>query len=591
MIHVIKDRKLKLHTQYTVQGDDDVDLSMDPSKAVFTISGFECEFVEQPKELPFECPVCLFVLRDPYNTSCCDHSFCRGCIEQIKTSGNPFCPLCKQKFETHPHNWLQRALNQLEVYCTYRNKGCEWIGPLRQLDKHLNCDTDADKLTNGCGFVPLRCQACNESVPRKGYGVHISNLCEQRPFSCEYCGEYDSKYLDVINNHWLWCPCYPVECVNECGARPKRKDLEQHISDECLLMNIPCGYCSVHVLRRDMHKHLAANLITHISLMVDEKLDGLHQQALEADEKIHDLRQENQYLQDDVEKLRLQIGKNKEEISGLREDNLETQSLYSEMRQQNIGLTKNYDDLQENYKGLQKDYDGLCENYEDLKQENNQLQAKVKQLSDDIELTKKEREFRAGDDRRHKVAINVKQGSCREYVSTSSQSDSDSSQASGEIYRPGPVRHSTRQDEQPSIPPVVLKMSNYSSYLKWGGTWESEPFYSDRQPSYKLCLSVRASRSGNLSVYIRLKRGDYDDQLDWPFDADITTRLINHGGGNDWERKILFRDGHRVTKRDTVGEARGESNFIALYENSSFIKNNTLWFEVLSVKHKEYRWR
>ena len=578
--------------------------------AARTNGGFDCEFVKKPKELQSECSVCLLVLREPRQTSCCGYSFCQICIERIQaTTINPVCPLCKIEFDTYPNKWLKRELNQLDVYCTHRKEGCEWVGPLGQLDEHLNSDAGMDNLINGCGFVPLKCHACNESVPRRGLRVHLSDLCVQRPFRCEHCGEYNSKYLDVINHHWPQCPCYPVECVNKCGAYPKRKDLQQHISNECLLTNIPCEFCSVPVLRREMHEHLVSNLTTHVPLMVDDKFNRLHQQVDEADEKVRELRQENQYLQDDVEKLRLQVGKNKEEIHRLREDNLETQSLYSEMRQQNDEFMKNYDDLREDYEGLQVvycdlrvDHDNLREDYEDLKRENDQLQNKVQQLSKDIELAKRERKSRA-DDLLHQTAAKIKHGTCRNlpdfdeyYESNTSHSDSDSSQASGAKYHPMPF--SKRQDEQSSIPPITLKMSDYSSYESGslGRYWESKPFYSDRQPSYKLCLSVRA-RSGNLSVYVRLMHGDYDDQLDWPFNADITVQLVNRGarGGRDWERKILFRDGRRVTKRDTAGEAKGGSNFFRLHENSPFIKNNTLWFKVVSVKlvsRKEYlSWR
>lgn len=207
---------------------------MDHSKT----TGFECEFVERPKELQFECPVCLLVLRNPQNTSCCGTSFCRWCITRSKGTINPLCPVCNQEFETHPNKWLQRTLNQLKVYCTYKKDGCDWVGPLSQLDEHLNCDADIYNLTNGCGFVPLQCQDCNKSVPRKGYGIHISNFCDQRPFSCEFCGQYKSKYLDVIKNHRPQCPCLPVEYTNKCGKCTRREDLAHHLSNKCPLTSI-----------------------------------------------------------------------------------------------------------------------------------------------------------------------------------------------------------------------------------------------------------------------------------------------------------------------------------------------------------------
>ena len=582
---------------------------MDPSNiAEHSNGGFDCEFVKKPSELQNECSVCLLVLRDPRQTSCCGYSFCQICIERIQaTTNNPVCPLCKKEFDTYPNKWLKRELHQLDVYCTHRKEGCDWVGPLGQLDEHLNSDVGTNNLTNGCEYFPVKCHACNESVPRKELRVHINERCVQRPFNCEHCGEYNSKYLDVINNHWPQCPCYPIECANKCGAYPKRQDLRQHISNECPLTSIPCEVCSDLILRGEMHEHLVSNLITHVPLMIDDKFNRLRQQVDEADEKICGLRQENQYLQDDVEKLRLQVGKNKEEINRLREDNLETQSLYSETRQQNNELMKNYDDLREEHEGLQVacynlrvDHDNLSEECEVLKQENDVLQAKVKKLLEDIELTKGGKKSRIDDcshqvdaKSNHDACCNVSDFECTD--SNTSHSDSDSSEVSGATYHPMPF--SKRQDEQYSIPPVTLKMSDYSSYESGslGGYWESEPFYSSRQPSYKLCLSVGVSRYKKLSVFVRLMCGDCDDRLDWPFNADITIQLINHGRGWNWEKKIMFRNGHRVFKRGKAGEAKGESNFCRLHEKSLFVRDNMLWFKVVSVKlvnHREYSsWR
>ena len=576
---------------------------MDPSNAASTSGGFDCEFENRPKELQSECSICLLILREPHQTTCCGYSFCQGCIEQIKATIDPVCPLCKSKFSIYHNKWLKRQLDQQRVYCTHKKDGCDWVGPLGKLDEHLNYATETDNLTTGCGFVPVKCHDCNETVPRKGYGVHISDLCEKRPFSCEHCGEYNSTYLDVINNHWPKCPCHPVECVNKCGAHPKRKDRDQHVDFECPLTSIVCEFCPAQVLRGEMHEHLVLNLTTHISLMVNplhEKLDKAEEeihkltdeyQYLQNDveEEIRKLTDENQYLQDDVKRLCLCAHKNEEEIRRLREDNLETQSLYSEIRQQN---------------------EYLRVDYEDLKQKNTALNAKIEELSEKIESAERERKSATSKTfHGHQIVTTAsKQGSCRNlldydryyesYVSHS-DSDSESSQRWGAKYPPGrEIACNWEDDEQSSIPPVVLKMSNYSGYKsgQMGEYWMSEPFYSDTKPSYKLRLSVRASR--NLSVFVRLMRGEFDNELAWPFNANITIQLMNHGSGRDWERTIVFKYGHRIIRGDAAGdrgEVRGDPNFIALYENSSFVKNNTLWFRVLCVElinHKDdtYNW-
>ena len=531
---------------------------MDPLSTARTKGGFDCEFENEPKELQSKCSICLLVLREPQQTSCCGYSFCQGCIEKIATSPSRECPLCRKEFNIYPNKWLKRELYQLKVYCTHRNEGCDWAGPLKELDKHLN--SDADNLMDGCGYVPIKCDACGENVPRKGYGVHISELCDERPYSCVHCSDYDSTYLDVINNHWPQCPYHPVECTNKCGKHAKRKDLAQHLFDECPLTSILCEFCSAQIERREMHKHLAENLTSHISLMVDplhEKMGLLSQQVDEAEEKIRVLTDDNEYLQGEVERLCLRAGKNEEEIHRLRQNNLETQSLYSEMHQRN-------NELMRNYKGLQKVY-------EDLKQDNEVLHARADQLSADLaqfKLIEKEREFSID---RNAAA----------YCEFDTSSDLELSQASATRWQdfeiPGDIN---------SGPPVKLIMSKYSMYSsgqKSGQCWKSKPFYSGSQASYKLCLSVKAQSRGPLSVFVRLMRGKFDDQLKWPFNAGITIKLINHGRGKDWVKTISFKDGHRVTEGNTARGGRGDRNFIMIHENSSFVKDDALWFEVVTV--------
>ena len=548
---------------------------VDPSNSASKDTGFECEFVERPKELPFECPICLLVLREPYNTSCCDHSFCHKCIKKIKDSSKPFCPLCKQKFDINPRKWLQRALYQLEVYCTHKKDGCDWVGTLERLDEHLNCDAEGDDLAKGCGFVQLKCHKCNESVPRKDYPTHVSDLCEQRPFSCEYCGEYNSTYLKVINDHWPQCPCHPVECTNSCGKSIKRRDLREHVSHKCPLTMIPCEVCSLPVLRREIHEHLLSNLTTHVSSMVDHKFDRLRQQVDEAEGKIRELKRENQCLQNE---LQVHAYKNKEELRRLRENGLKTQSLYTELCRQNENLTRKYESLEKEHK--------------DLKQENKELHERASQLSADVANLKSTEQKTAASKSTLKfvsVAAENTQTSLRSGATYYDELDTTTYyELSQAVSLTGYLHDSPDRQHDPSIqtPPVTLIMPNYSAYSsgwKSGEYWVSKPFYSDTQPSYKLCLSVRATE--DLSVYVRLMRGEFDDQLDWPFNANITIKLKNHSRrGRNWGRKIRFRNGHRVTRGTIARGGRGDTSFITLYENSSFVKDDALWFEVVNIQ-------
>ena len=146
-----------------------------------TREGYGCEFTEKPpKGVQSECPICLLVLREPYQATCCGKSFCRECIEHVKNSNQP-CPTCNQteKFNVFHNLGLQQSLYDLQVNCTHSSKGCGWSGELRELDNHLNSHPQADKALEGCPFTtvicPLKCGGCERGIPRKDIKSHLKD--------------------------------------------------------------------------------------------------------------------------------------------------------------------------------------------------------------------------------------------------------------------------------------------------------------------------------------------------------------------------------------------------------------------------------
>ena len=143
------------------------------------MAGFECEFVEPPaKYLKVECPICLNILREPYQASCCGKNFCKGCLEGIQASQSP-CPCCKsQQFANFEDKRLKQTLYDFDVHCSNKSKGCEWTGELRELDNHLHKNPQPDKSLEGCPFMLINCPlsyaGCGESLPRKDMPRHIS---------------------------------------------------------------------------------------------------------------------------------------------------------------------------------------------------------------------------------------------------------------------------------------------------------------------------------------------------------------------------------------------------------------------------------
>ena len=256
--------------------------------------GYECLFVEDaPKHLQTDCSVCLCLLRDPQLIDCeCGACFCRSCIDPIKAEGKP-CPLCNGPFTTSmPDRRLQRTLNGLKVYCTYKAAGCGWVDVLGNLYKHLNLEGGPEKLS-GCPFAPIECSFCAEVLERRFMKEHESDKCPQRPFVCVHCEKFKSTFQDVTDKHVPVCPEKLIPCPYECGlTEVHRNRVEDHLLNGCPLATIDCTYhsvgCKVQLLRKDLPKHVADNLAVHMSLQqeaMSKEMDQLKTQLAEQEAK------------------------------------------------------------------------------------------------------------------------------------------------------------------------------------------------------------------------------------------------------------------------------------------------------------------
>ena len=79
------------------------------------------------------------------------------------------------------------------------------------------------------------------------------------------------------------------------------------------------------------------------------------------------------------------------------------------------------------------------------------------------------------------------------------------------------------------VPPVDIVMDEFEEHKDDDSSWYSPPFYSCLG-GYKMCLKVLANGEGkgkgtHVSVFIHLMRGEFDDDLKWPFNGKITIQL------------------------------------------------------------------
>ena len=119
----------------SVVENDATEFTVTPSRVVKKKcelrGGFDCAFIEEPpKQLQTDCSICLCILKNPYLVNCCGTSLYQSCINPIQDGSNR-CPVCNDQFTTCiPDKRLQRTLNEMKVYCSNKEFGCEWIGEL-----------------------------------------------------------------------------------------------------------------------------------------------------------------------------------------------------------------------------------------------------------------------------------------------------------------------------------------------------------------------------------------------------------------------------------------------------------------------------
>ncbi len=327
--------------------------------------GYECEFVQTPLPDSFqtECSVCLEVLRDVHLTICCGHNFCKECIERVQKAEKS-CPLCnKERFTVTYNRAHDVALKQFEVYCTHRKIGCEWKGRLEVLDKHLNVNPELEKQLQGCTFVEVQCyhDGCGQYCQRHLIANHQSENCSERPFSCDYCRDYNSTQGDVLFNHLPVCKCYPVSCPHECTPYAvERQKLEKHLNEECPLQEVECVFkyagCETKLPRKDMPEHLKEN-IGHMSLLARQNQalarqnQELMAKLLEKDEQIRRMMEENRIeMKDGIERLAIDQDEKRERLKQEQEEQVrrmveENQRLEKDQQKKLEGLKDSLEKL------------------------------------------------------------------------------------------------------------------------------------------------------------------------------------------------------------------------------------------------------
>ena len=225
--------------------------------------GYDYDFVSTTPDRLI-CKICHLPSRDPYLSVCCGHVFCKSCLDKIKKASaiTNACPVCRdEEFVTFPNKQANREIQSLHIYCTNKEKGCEWQGELIDINNHLgNSDS--------CQFEEVKCSnECGKMIQQQYLTIHVETECPRRKINCQYCHD-TGEHQFIEGKHKEECFKLPLPCPNKCqvGTIP-REDMEAH-RKECPLEMIQCEYysvgCEVRMARKDQDKHKQEEMEEHL---------------------------------------------------------------------------------------------------------------------------------------------------------------------------------------------------------------------------------------------------------------------------------------------------------------------------------------
>ena len=216
------------------------------------------EFVDEP-DSDYFCPVCQDLLTEPFQLEC-GHQLCRICRDRLLSSNKTECPTCRASdalSNARFDKFLERKVSSVKIHCQHHKQACEWVGEVGDLQYHLDHNEVA---------CPFWCgkRSCQAVIKK-----HKSLYCLNRLIGCENC-DYYNTFAIVTEKHNPICLQSSVDCPNHCPAKGlKRSQLEQHFN-ECShqLVNCPKTGCSVWLSRGEMGLH-KVHIEQHNLVMVE----------------------------------------------------------------------------------------------------------------------------------------------------------------------------------------------------------------------------------------------------------------------------------------------------------------------------------
>ena len=452
------------------------------------IQGYSCEFLDSVSD-DFCCKRCSLVARKLSITSCCGETYCHACIADTRQQGKP-CPACgENEFSITQLIKFQKKLNEFLIYCSLKERGCGWSGPLIELDSHLDPDQD------NCQYVDMKCPLnCQQAIPKNKVEQHVAQECTKREYVCQYCN-FSATYEEVVSIHFPECKYVPLQCPNLCGVTFEHDFMEDHMK-MCHLEEVGCEFdgvgCEERLRREEQEEHTRQNSQKHLILTAS-----------------------------------LAAKTNKNLLDWSAEDEQEKQPLKQKVEEQQKMLKSQEQKLNEQEQKINDQELKM----KDQELKNNEEEQKIKdeeQKIQDQEQKIKDQKLTLGE---QKLLLGGLEQSIQQLRSLIQDKDKKQEAECGRLEQKLKEQQHTLLYHCHGLTNAKMHcflMANFSKEKakdKVDDWWSPAMYTYDR--GYKFCVGVDANGYGDghgTVIRVKWKRmiGEYDDQLRWPAKAVIT---------------------------------------------------------------------
>ncbi|XP_035674783.1 TNF receptor-associated factor 6-B-like [Branchiostoma floridae] len=218
---------------------------------------------DSPLESKYECPICLMGLREPVQTNC-GHRFCRYCI--LKSIRQDICPRFPIENSLFTGDQIFRE-----------NFAKREIFPLRVRFSNKGSKEGMELSflethLSTCNFAFVECPLeCGDTFWRKDIPDHLKNDCPRRLVKCLHC--FKEIPFDHQEIHLEECPTVVRPC-EFCQQELTNEQMKRHIANECPRALVLCMFstvgCNVEKMeRRNLAEHLQEFTQVHLRLLLN----------------------------------------------------------------------------------------------------------------------------------------------------------------------------------------------------------------------------------------------------------------------------------------------------------------------------------